>query len=172
MAGLDGFPIWDLATSSSFDHAARAAVEATLTITGLEIAYLTVYHEGDPPELEHRYITTSTDLSLPEGFTIPWDQSLCAQCRAEGLRWTASVPSDLPGVAAADALGITTFVSIPLTRLDDSLIGTLCAAGRDARYLDKTVLAALENAAVILADRFQREIDPAAASAKRATAGS
>jgi EAL domain-containing protein (putative c-di-GMP-specific phosphodiesterase class I) len=132
----------------------RPLLDAVLERTGLETSYLTVRDLGIGA-LEHRYVRNAGAIDLPEGLVVPWEDTLCKRCRDAGINWTADVPADLPGCAAADAFGIQTFLSIPFYSNDGTEIGTLCAASTQARYLGAATIAEIELMARLIADRHQ-----------------
>jgi diguanylate cyclase len=73
---------WSRATS--LETFVRPMLDTVLELTTLDIAYLTVKHADDG--LEHRFIADPTGFGLPEGLTIPWDESLCKRCEDAGIR--------------------------------------------------------------------------------------
>jgi EAL domain-containing protein (putative c-di-GMP-specific phosphodiesterase class I)/signal transduction histidine kinase len=144
---------WRQATD--LETLARPLLDTVIELTGLEVAYVTVKHADD--SLEHRFIADPTGLGLPEGFTIPWDDSICKRCQENDLRWTADVPNDVPGSPAAEAFGVQTFLSVPVASADGGLMGTLCGASLDARYVSAATLSQLEVLARLVGDWMQRE---------------
>lgn len=149
--------VWSSATS--LETLVRPLLDTVLALTTLDIAYLTVKHGDDG--LEHRFIADPTGLGVPEGLTIPWEESLCKRCEDAGLRWTADVASDLPGSPAAAAFGVRTFVSVPVVSQAGTVMGTLCSASRDAHALADTTIAELEVLARLIGDWMlvERELD-------------
>jgi len=128
-------PVPEGAASTAFAGFVRPLLEDVIAITGLESSYLTLRGYEDST-LEHRYVHNAGDLEVPT-FTIPWCDSMCSRCQERGLVWTADVSGDLGGGGpAAEQAGIQTFLSVPVHVAGQVLpIGTLCALGREERYL-------------------------------------
>ncbi len=129
----------------------RAVLAEVIELTGLESSYLTFY-DGD--RLEHRWVHNAGELEVPEPFTIPYEESLCHRCREAGLIWTAAVPADIPGCGLADAAGIQTFASVPVASAGAAGPATLCALGREPRYLGADALERLEALATAISERL------------------
>ena len=144
---------WRAATS--LETLVRPLLDAVLELTSLDIAYLTVRHADGG--LEHRFIADPTDVGLPEGFTIPWTESLCKLCQDTGRRYTHDVGTDLPGSAAAAALGVHTFLSVPVVSNTGELMGTLCSAARLSLAVRDTTLAEVEVLARLIGDWMVQE---------------
>ncbi len=133
--------IWS--TPGDLEAITRPLLDAVLDRTGLETSYLTVL-DPETGELEHRFIRATGSIEVPEGFRLPWDDTLCKRCSDQGIRWTADVPGDIPGCASAEALDVQTFLSVPIQGADGELFGTLCAASTETRYLGAGVVAEVE----------------------------
>ncbi len=140
--------------SNDLETVTRPLLDAVLDRTGLETSYLTI-RDPRTGALEHRYVRNSGTIDLPEGLVVPWDDTLCKRCRDAEINWTADVPADLPGCDAADALGVQTFLSVPVHAQDGTEIGTLCAASTQARYLGASTVAEVELMARLIADRHR-----------------
>src|SRR5688572_8368112 len=81
-----------VASATDIETLARPLLESIASLTSLEITYLTLY-DADANELDHRFIHSSSPLDLPpEGTRLPWTDTLCQRCQAEGISWTADVP--------------------------------------------------------------------------------
>ena len=146
-----------VASATDIETLTRPLLESIASLTGLEISYLTVY-DADANELDHRYIHNSSGLDLPlEGTRLPWTDTLCQRCQVEGISWTADVPRDLPGNAVAELYGINTYLSLPVHSAEGRLLGTLCAASRERRYLPTWTVREIELLCYLVADRFARD---------------
>lgn len=77
----------EVEANPELERLVRPLLAAVVELTGLESSYLTVLHPRTG-QLEHRYVRNSTDLEVPEPFTIPWTDSLCAVYREHQLLWT------------------------------------------------------------------------------------
>ena len=128
-------------------------IRETLTllagVTGLEALYLTTVDvEADH---QHVLLASSGNRHVPEGLTATWQGSLCRQALSTGVDYSTHVARDLPGVGAAEVLGLRTFVVTPLWSPDGELVGTLCGAasgaaplGADERFVLRLLARALE----------------------------
>lgn len=146
-----------VASATDIETLTRPLLESITSLTGLEISYLTLY-DAETNELDHRFIHNTTDLELPpEGTRLPWTDTLCQRCQSEGISWTADVPRDLPGNAIAELYDINTYLSLPVHTAEGRLLGTLCAASRERRYLPSWTVREIELLCFLVADRFARD---------------
>jgi EAL domain-containing protein (putative c-di-GMP-specific phosphodiesterase class I)/GAF domain-containing protein len=146
-----------VASATDIESLTRPLLESIASLTGLEFSYLTLY-DAETNELDHRYIHNSSNLDLPpEGTRLPWTDTLCQRCQSEGISWTADVPRDLPGNAIAELYGINTYLSLPVHSAEGRLLGTLCAASRERRYLPTWTVREIELLCYLVADRFARD---------------
>ena len=146
-----------VASATDIETLTRPLLESIASLTGLEISYLTLF-DADTDELDHRFIHNSSGLELPpEGTRLPWSETLCERCQSEGISWTADVPRDLPGNAMAELFGINTYLSLPVHSAEGRLLGTLCAASRERRYLPTWTVREIELLCYLVADRFARD---------------
>ncbi len=72
----------------------------------------------------------SSEMQIPEGFSVPWDESLCKRALEDQCTFSNDVAHRWHSCIAAQELGIATFLSIPVRLADGSLFGTLCATSR------------------------------------------
>ena len=78
---------------------------------------------------EIRYAkNTRRGFEIPEGLEVPWQDTLCKRALDQGRPCTTDVPSVWGDSAAAQALGIQVYVSVPVATSDGEVWGTLCAA--------------------------------------------
>lgn len=114
--------------AESVERLSRPLLEALQHLTGLASTYLTVVHE-DVGVQEVRYaLNTRDDFTLAEGLLVPWEDTLCKRALDEGRPCTTDVPTTWADSDAARALGIQVYVSVPVTTVDGTVWGTLCAA--------------------------------------------
>lgn len=132
---------------------ARPVLDAVLDRTGLQTSFLTAI-DAATGALEYRYVRNIGPIELPEGAVVPWDDTLCKRCQDAGIRWTSDAPVDLPGAGAAEAFGIKTFLSVPVPGPDGTVLGTLCAASTEQRYVGSEVLDEIELLARLVGDRW------------------
>ncbi|MCP9489875.1 MAG: HD domain-containing protein [Solirubrobacteraceae bacterium MAG38_C4-C5] len=109
------------------------AVEGVRRLLDLDIAYAT-FHEST----EQVFLHVEGDgeaFGVHEGLRVPLEATYCKRILAGELppvipdTLDDPVAAELPGTRQA---GIRAFASVPLTRADGSLFGTLCCAGLDA----------------------------------------
>jgi EAL domain-containing protein (putative c-di-GMP-specific phosphodiesterase class I) len=142
--------------TNDLESVARSFLQLVQARTGMQTSYLTIV-DPDTGALDHRYVHNAGPIELPEGIVIPWEDTLCKRARDAGIRWTPDVPTDLPGCAAAEAFGVSTFLSVPVIRPDGTTAGTLCAASTEHRNLGDAVIDEIELMARLLADRIDAE---------------
>jgi EAL domain-containing protein (putative c-di-GMP-specific phosphodiesterase class I)/GAF domain-containing protein len=146
-----------VAAATDLESLTRPLLESIVSLTGLEISYLTLY-DAASDELDHRFIHNVTELDLPpEGTRLPWADTLCERCQSKGIAWTADVPRDLPGNVVAEMYGIHTYLSLPVHSAEGRMLGTLCAASRERRYLPTWTVREIELLCFLVADRFARD---------------
>lgn len=102
--------------------------------TGLESTFLTSI------DLEHgvqqtRYARNVGALTIPEGMSVPWEDTLCKRALDDGHMYTDDVPGKWGDSDAARALGIKTYLSTPIRKADGQLLGTLCACSASRKPL-------------------------------------
>lgn len=145
---------------NDLETVARPVLDAVLDRTGMESSYLTVI-DAATGRLERRYVSDRGALRLAEGVVVPYDATLCKQCRDARIRWTADVARDLPDADVGDAHGVTTYISIPVRRSDGAVAGTLCAASTEPRHVPAATLDEIELFARLLGERLDGDGDGA-----------
>ncbi|MCU3486506.1 sensor domain-containing diguanylate cyclase [Enterobacter hormaechei subsp. steigerwaltii] len=114
-------------TEQSLDSLVRQLLEMLEIVTDMESTYLTKVDIN--ARLQHiLYARNSKQMQIPEGFSVPWDETLCKRAIDSDTLFSNEVPDRWPECEAAKALGITTYMSVPVHLADGSLYGTLCAA--------------------------------------------
>jgi EAL domain-containing protein (putative c-di-GMP-specific phosphodiesterase class I) len=141
--------------SNDLESIARPLLDAVLDRTGLQLSFLTSV-DLDLGTSEVRFSQGTAALSLSEGASLAWDETLCRRCRDKGILWTADVPTDLPGSDIAEAFAIQTFLSVPILANDGALIGTVCAASTEERYLGEATINEISLMAQLVGDRLVR----------------
>jgi len=116
-----------LAGGASLELLSRPLLEMLQTATGLDSTYLTAI-DWAADEQRVLYAVNKAEMQIPEGLAVDWSDTLCRRSLDEGRRYTKDVPSIWGDSEAAAALGITTYVSIPVLDPDSNVIGTLCGA--------------------------------------------
>lgn len=116
-----------LSSAHTLEQLSRPLLEMLEAVTGLESTYLTTIdaHSG----FQHIiYARNSKQLQIPEGLSVPWEDTLCKRALDEGRAYTDDVAGCWGDSDAARVLGIRTYVSTPVWSGSGSLYGTLCAA--------------------------------------------
>ncbi|WP_150993038.1 MULTISPECIES: diguanylate cyclase domain-containing protein [Marinobacter] len=107
----------------------RSLLELLEAVTGLESTYLT--HIDSANGLQRIvFARNSKDLSIPEGLSVPWGDTLCKRAIDEGRMFTNDVGNQWGDSEAAKHLGLTTYISEPVCIGDNELYGTLCGASK------------------------------------------
>jgi EAL domain-containing protein (putative c-di-GMP-specific phosphodiesterase class I) len=125
-----------------------------VALTGLDASYVNIRRQnGD--ELEHRYVFDPTGMGIPSGAAVPWCDTLCSRCFDAGILWTANVQTDLPGGEMPYGIDAQTYISVPVVSpAEERMIGTLCAIGRERRFLSDAVIAQVQSLGRTIADHL------------------
>lgn len=101
-------------------------------VTGLESTYLTQV-DAEAGVQNILYARNSKAMQIPEGLSVPWEDTLCKRALDEGRPFTEDVAGCWGDSDAARDLGIQTYVTTPVRLDDGTLFGTLCAASNEQR---------------------------------------
>ena len=113
--------------ADSLEALVRPLLTLLETVTGLESTYMTAIDEC--AGVQHvLYARNTRSLQIPEGISVPWNDTLCKRALDEGRMFTDDVSGCWGDSDAARALGIATYASAPIHGLGGQLYGTLCAA--------------------------------------------
>jgi diguanylate cyclase len=134
----------------------RQLLEMLELVTNMESTYLTRIDE-DGGQQHILFSRNGSNMHIPEGLSVPWGDTLCKRALDEGRRYTCDVAGIWGDSEAAKALGITTYVSTPVTLADGSLYGTLCAASSEHRELSERSEQVLQLFANLIAQQIQSE---------------
>lgn len=121
-----------LVSAHTVEELTRPLLTMLELVTGLESTYLTRVDENAGVQ-SVVYARNTREMQIPEGISVPWDDTLCKRALDEGRPFTEDVSACWGDSEAARALGICTYVSTPLRLEDGSLFGTLCAASAERR---------------------------------------
>lgn len=119
-----------LATEQSLESLVRQLLEMLEMVTHMESTYLTRIDNASRLQ-QIVYARNSSEMQIPEGFVVPWDDTLCKHAVEEEHYFSNDVATRWPDCHAAAQLGINTFFTTPVHLADGSLYGTLCASSRD-----------------------------------------
>lgn len=134
----------------------RPLLDLLQQITGLASTYVTQIHDARD-EQEIRYsLNTREGFALPEGLLVPWGDTLCRRALEQCSPVVLDVPSIWGDSAAAQALGIQVYASVPVTLSDGTVWGTLCAADSELPATDVDHLPTLQMFSRLIASEVER----------------
>lgn len=140
----------------SLEELTRPLLEMLEKVTHLESTYLTTIDFQQA--LQHvLYARNSRKLEIPEGLSVPWEDTLCHRALREDRMATSDVRTRWADSEAASALGIQTYVSTPVRLSDGAIYGTLCAASAEEAQLPPETESVLQLFASIIAQQVERE---------------
>jgi diguanylate cyclase len=122
-------------SARTLEQLVRPLLEMLEAVTGLDSTYLTRVDEAAALQ-SILYSRNSGELHIPEGISVPWDDTLCRRALEEGRTQCDDVPERWGDSDAARALGLQTYVSVPVRTGDGALFGTLCAASATRHVVD------------------------------------
>ncbi len=135
------------------------AVEGVRRLLGLDLAYATLL---EPAEQVVLHVEGDAEaFGVHEGLRVPLEETYCQRIMDEEL--PSVIPDTLADPVAAGLVGTTqagirAFASVPLTRADGSLVGTLCCAGHDVHpELSQRDLQFMHIFARIVVDTLERD---------------
>ncbi|MEQ6292461.1 GGDEF domain-containing protein [Vogesella sp. GCM10023246] len=146
-----------LNTAKTIDQLIRPVLEMLNTITGMESTYLTSIdlHQST----QHvRFARNTGQMTIPEGLTVPWGDTLCKRALDMGRPSTNEVLALWGDSDAARQLGIQTYVSAPIRNGEGDLLGTLCAASAAKQTIPPNIDALFQLFANIVANFIEREV--------------
>ena len=116
-----------VADSDYLESLVRPLLGLLESITGMESTYLTTV------DLQHNvqhivFARNTQALTIPEGLSVSWGDTLCKRALDEGCPYADDVPVRWSDSQAACALGLITYLSEPVRVQAGEFYGTLCAA--------------------------------------------
>ncbi|RSK69883.1 sensor domain-containing diguanylate cyclase [Enterobacter huaxiensis] len=145
-----------LSTEQSLEGLVRQLLEMLEIVTDMESTYLTKVDIN--ARLQHiLYARNSNKMQIPEGLSVPWGDTLCKRAIDSGTIFSNQVAERWADCDAAKALGITTYMSIPVHLADGSLYGTLCATSTQQKELSERGEQVLRLFAGLIAQYIQKE---------------
>lgn len=134
----------------------RPLLELLELVTGLESTYLTQIDEERG--VQHvQYARNSSALQIPEGLSVPWEDTLCKRALESEQLFTDDVAGCWGDSDAARQLGIKTYMSQPVRGVDGGLYGTLCAASSHRVSTAASTTKVLGLFARLIAHQVERE---------------
>lgn len=142
--------------NARLEEVIRPLLQLLEEITGLPSTYFTVIDEVG--QVQTIIFARNTGrLMIPEGLSVPWQDTLCRRAILEGKRYTQDVAGCWGDSAAARELGLKTYLSEPIRLIDDGLYGTLCAASDETVDVSNKAQAYLVLFAQLIARHIESE---------------
>ncbi len=159
-ADLDRRLMVQLADSITDAHSLEQLVRPLLALlesaTGLESTYMTAIDEA--AGLQHvLYAHNSMSLTIPEGLSVPWGDTLCKRALEEECAYTDDVAGRWGDSDAARELGIATYASTPIHGPGGRLYGTLCAASDTSKPATDEAGRVLRMCSQLIGQQVERE---------------
>lgn len=146
-----------LSTAQTIEQLVRPILDMLGSVTGMESTYLT----SIDLDLQTQYVSFANNkdkLQIPEGLTVPWQDTLCRRALESGTLATDCVPRLWGDSLAARELGIRSYVSAPIRSSSGDVLGTLCAASTGQHAVSAQVKALCQLFASIVSNFIEREI--------------
>jgi len=146
-----------VSSAKTLEDLTRPMLEMLEAVSGLESTYLTMIDVDKG--LQHvMYARNARQMQIPEGLSVPWDDTLCKRALDEGRFYTGDVAECWGDSAAARELGIQTYVSMPVRTDSTGLYGTLCAASAAQVPLPPNAANVLGLFAKLIGQHVEREL--------------
>jgi len=146
-----------LHATGTIDQLVRPMLEMLSIITEMESTYLTSINLEQHTQ-NIRLARNCGDLMIPEGLTVPWEDTLCKRAMDMGRFASDMEPIPWGELEGAAKLKIQSFVSTPICSDDGMLMGTLCAASTSQRTIQPNAEALFRLFAKIVGDYIEREL--------------
>jgi len=143
-------------TETSFEGLVRQLLVMLELVTDLESTYVTRIDLA-ASEQEILYARNSRSMVIPEGLTVPWGDTLCKRAIDEGCQYTDDVAGHWGDSQAAQALGITTYASVPIRLEDGSIYGTLCGASSQKKPMTERGQQVLSLFAKMISQQIEKD---------------
>lgn len=145
-----------VSNARSLEDLVRPLLEVLEAMTGMESTYLTSIDEAANLQTV-LYARNTRELHIPEALSVPWGDTLCRRALDEGRSFTDDVAARWGDSEAAAALGIQSYMSVPVRTDDGRLYGTLCAASGHRTTLSDDALHALRLFSRLISQQVERE---------------
>lgn len=146
-----------LSTAKTIEQLVRPILDMLGKVTEMESTYLT----SIDLDLQTQYVSFANNkgkLQIPEGLTVPWQDTLCRRALESGILATDCVSRLWGDSQAASELGIRSYVSAPIRSSSGDVLGTLCAASTGQHAVSAQVKALCQLFASIVSTFIEREI--------------
>ncbi|RQO52881.1 diguanylate cyclase [Variovorax sp. KBW07] len=146
-----------VSSARTLEDLTRPMLEMLEAVTGLESTYLTTIDLDKG--LQHILFARNVrQMTIPEGLTVPWADTLCRRALEEGRAYTDDVSTCWGDSDAARQLGIQTYVSTPVKTDSGGLFGTLCGASAGRVALPSHAESVLQLFARLIGQQVEREL--------------
>lgn len=145
-----------LSDSEDLESLVRPLLELLESVSGLESTYLTTIDIAN--NLQHIVFARNVrTLNIPEGLSVPWDDTLCKRALDESKGYVTDVADCWGDSSAARLLGIKTYLSEPIRVAADELYGTLCGASDSTVHVTPKTRRLLVMFAQLIARQIERD---------------
>ncbi|WP_233842668.1 sensor domain-containing diguanylate cyclase [Dyella sp. 2HG41-7] len=134
----------------------RPLLELLQSATGMESTYVTKLDES-AVVLQVLFARNSNRLTVPEGLSAPWEETLCKRALDDDRFYTDDVAGYWSDCAVARTLGMVTFLTAPIRGKNGELFGTLCAASDERKPLSDMANHVLTLFAQLIAAQIERD---------------
>lgn len=145
-----------LHAGSDLETVVRPLLELMEAVTGLESTYVTAI-DRDAGIQRVLYARNTREMAIPEGLSVPWDETLCKRAIDESRSYTDDVAATWPDVEAARQLGIASFSSTPIRIDGGQLYGTLCAASLQRQPIREGADRIIAMVSALIAQQVERD---------------
>lgn len=97
-----------LAAEQSLETLVRQLLEMLEAVTRMESTYLTRI-DTNAQRQQIMFAHNSSEMQIPEGFSVPWDESLCKRALEDQCTFSNDVANRWHSCIAAQELGIANF---------------------------------------------------------------
>jgi diguanylate cyclase len=155
-SNLLGALVASVSHAHTLEALTRPLLELLQTATGMESTYLTKLDE-QAGKLHVLYARNSSRLTIPEGLSTPWADSLSRRALEQGRFYTDDVTGCWKDCEIARTLGMVTFLTAPIRAKNGELFGTLCAASDGRKLIPETVTHLVGLFAHLISQQVERE---------------
>ena len=143
-------------SAKSLEELSRPLLDMLAAVTGMESTFLsTIDWQRDLQQV--LYARNVGEMQISEGLSAPWGDTLCRRALNEGRPIANDVDTRWSDSGAARALGIKTYVSMPVRLGNGALYGALCAASSARHELPPRTQHIFSLFAALIAQQVERE---------------
>lgn len=145
-----------VAGAGDLEGLTRPLLDILQRLTGLSSVYLTAI-DWQADQQRILFSKNTGDMTIPEGLTVPWHDTLCRRALAEDRFITTDVPACWGDSEAAMALNIQTYASVPVQTENGEIFGTLCGASDQVSTIPDGAAPVMSLFAQLVAHQIQLE---------------